>query len=68
LLPSARFASLGAMASFQLAEDRWCPTREKPFLATVVIETSGGERRSEETLCPPCGRSGEPFLQIPGED
>jgi len=55
------------MASFQLGR-RWRRRRDKPFLAPVVIETSGGEPRSQKTPCPRCGRSGEWFLQIPGQD
>ena len=56
------------MGHFHLTEDRWCPKCEKPFLATVVIETEGGERITDETCCPDCGTKGEHPLQVSDDD
>lgn len=54
------------MAEFQLTEDRWCPSCEKLFQATVVLTvTQDGKdkkRTSSETPCPDCGTPGKRLI------
>ena len=45
--------------------ERWCPTCQRIFQATVTVERSGQESTRVESPCPACGTEGDTLLRIP---